>query len=90
MRDVLDKFTLPRSTGDHICLVHPPLGMSIDSMQLIAMSAKNHLPMDVVKMVTRDILLALDYLHTERKLVHTGMKETKAHWMKLADFLLEI
>ncbi|CAG7935275.1 unnamed protein product [Penicillium salamii] len=74
VRDVLDKFTLPRSTGDHICLVHPPLGMSIDSMQLIAMSAKNHLPMDVVKMVTRDILLALDYLHTERKLVHTDIK----------------
>ncbi|CAG8359102.1 unnamed protein product [Penicillium salamii] len=85
LRDFFDKFTLPRSTGDNLCIVHTPLGMSINDMHSIAMSAEHHLPLDIVKSVTRDVLLALDYMHTECKLIHTGMKDTKSHRMELAD-----
>ncbi|CAG8354151.1 unnamed protein product [Penicillium salamii] len=71
VRDVLDTFTLPRPGGDHQCLVQKPLWESLQDLHYIMPHAR--LEVDILKSAIKQMLLALDYLHTECKLVHTGM-----------------
>ncbi|PIL26709.1 hypothetical protein GSI_11188 [Ganoderma sinense ZZ0214-1] len=52
------------------CLVHKPLLMS-----LFTFRNGNKLPEDFLKLVLQHVLLALDYLHSEAKLIHTDINE---------------
>ena len=49
------------------CLVHKPLLTSLSTFR-----NGRKLPEDFVQAVLQHVLLALDYLHSEAKLVHTG------------------
>jgi len=51
-------------------LVHDPLGMSVATFG--ELMPGGHLSEDVLKAVLKHLLLALDYLHSEGKMVHTG------------------
>lgn len=51
-------------------MVHEPLGMSVKTLQQLM--PNQLLPEDVLKSVLKFLLLALDCLHSEAKMVHTS------------------
>lgn len=70
VRSMLGTLTLPRDGGDHCCLVQEPLWDSLHDLRQRA-----HPPRfseDLLKQTLVQIFQALDFLHTECKLVHTG------------------
>jgi serine/threonine-protein kinase SRPK3 len=69
---LLDHFIHSGPNGDHSCLVFEPLGESVLSLQ--KRSEHGSLPLNNVKMIARQVLLALDYLHSYCNLIHTGLK----------------
>lgn len=70
IRKALDIFTIPRSGGDHPCFVQRPMWESF--RDLLYRNANHRFPEELLKSGLTQIFLALDYLHTECKLVHTG------------------
>lgn len=70
IRKALDIFTIPRSGGDHLCLVQKPMWESF--RDLLYRNPCHRFTEDLLKAGLIQVFLALDYLHTECKLVHTG------------------
>ena len=72
VRTVSDKFHLSSTDGSHFyqCLVHPPLGMSL--YELRNRCPRKVFPENLLKPTLIHILLALDFLHTEARVIHTG------------------
>lgn len=69
----------PDGYGTHDCLVHPPLGISLD--QLTALLPDGVMTSAMVRTTMRNILAALDFLHTEAGVIHTGRKHFDLlHW----------
>ncbi|KAJ5958871.1 serine/threonine protein kinase variant, partial [Penicillium vulpinum] len=58
--------------NQHYCLVQKPLWESL--YDLHAIMPEGRMDPRLVKSAVRQVLLAPDYLHTERKLVHTDIK----------------
>lgn len=70
VRMLLDSFEISGPHGRHHCLVHEPLGMSLYDLQ---MRARNRVfSKDVLRTSTRQLLAALDFLHTQAGIIHTG------------------
>ncbi|KAL4886849.1 kinase-like domain-containing protein [Aspergillus karnatakaensis] len=69
VRKALDVFTIPRSSGDHPCLVQKPMWESF--RDLMYRNPNHRFTEDLLKAGLMQIFLALDYLHSECKLVHT-------------------
>lgn len=69
VRKLLDHFYIQGPHG-HVCLVHEPLGMSADV--LVKMSPGQVMSLDDMKPGIRQLLVALDFLHSECHIVHTG------------------
>ncbi|KAG8220000.1 kinase-like protein [Butyriboletus roseoflavus] len=67
----LDSFTHP-GPENHICIVFEPLGENL--LALIARNKKKGVPQPLVKLIARQVLLGLQYLHDECDLVHTDIK----------------
>ncbi|KAI1135858.1 kinase domain protein [Hypoxylon sp. FL0543] len=68
----LDTFVLPRPGGDHCCLVQKPMW---DSWQdLLLRNPANRFTDDLLKAGLKQLFLALDFLHTECRIVHTDIK----------------
>jgi serine/threonine-protein kinase SRPK3 len=61
---LLDNFQVSSTQGRHLCLVHKPMG--------IFSKIDGGLPVPLVKVVAKQLLLALDFLHRECHMVHTG------------------
>jgi hypothetical protein len=70
-RNLLDSFDVSDPDGTHRCLVHPPLGESI--MTFLHRNPEARLPAPVMAFVLRRLFQALDFLHTECRVIHTGM-----------------
>lgn len=68
----LDSFTHTVSSVAHICISFEPLGANI--LSLIEKNRRKGVPPCVVKSITRQVLLGLQYLHEECDLVHTDIK----------------
>ncbi|KAI0090519.1 kinase-like domain-containing protein [Irpex rosettiformis] len=71
---LLDDFTIEGPNGTHICLVLERYRNSLDTLWRDDDGVRHALPTDLVKIITRDVLLALTYLHEECGLVHTDIK----------------
>ena len=68
---ITDYFQLEGEKGNHLCLVQRPLGESLSDYQTRIEGGK--IPEDKIRYILRNILSALDYLHTCCSIVHTGM-----------------
>lgn len=66
----LDTFKITTSEGYHHCLVHKPLGLRLLDLQNLFPSGM--LPENILKLTLTHVLLALDFLHTEAQVIHTG------------------
>ncbi|KAG8910694.1 hypothetical protein FRC01_006186, partial [Tulasnella sp. 417] len=58
--------------GAHLCLVMEPLGMDLAAYRQSFPGSK--LPLPAVKRLTKQTLLALDYLHLECHIIHSDLK----------------
>jgi hypothetical protein len=70
VRRLLDTFKIPRVTGEHVCLVHEPLGPSIEMLRNTLPDRR--LPKILLQNILKTLFLALDFLHNEAKMIHTG------------------
>lgn len=70
IRTTLDSFRVTGPDGEHLCLVHPPLWDSIGGF--LSRNPIGRLPTPMLKILLQRVLLALDFLHKECQLVHTG------------------
>ncbi|KAK0753564.1 kinase-like domain-containing protein [Schizothecium vesticola] len=72
VRAALDIFSLPRTGGDHRCLVQKPMW---DSWRdLLRRNPAQRFSLPLLTAGLRHVLLALDYLHNECQLVPTDIK----------------
>ena len=68
----LDSFIHTASPATHICITFEPLGANL--LSLIEKNRRKGVPPCVVKSITKQVLLGLQYLHDECDLVHTDIK----------------
>ncbi|PWY95934.1 kinase domain protein [Aspergillus sclerotioniger CBS 115572] len=71
VRTALDTFTIPRSGGNHGVLVQKPMWESFRHLQY--RNPSHRFSEDLLRMGLVQVLMALDYLHTECRLVHTDI-----------------
>ncbi|KXN81041.1 Serine/threonine-protein kinase SRPK [Leucoagaricus sp. SymC.cos] len=64
-------FTAESEAGGHICFVTEALSSSLENLQK---PGQNRFPLPVAKRITKQVLLALDYLHRECGYIHTDLK----------------
>lgn len=70
LRNALDTFTLRSPKGEHQCLVHKPMWGS--TRELLSRNKSRRFTEDLLKALLCRLFQALDYLHTEAHLIHTG------------------
>ncbi|RDX56243.1 kinase-like protein [Lentinus brumalis] len=68
----LDSFDHVGTDDKHICLVFEPLGENL--LALIERHKKTGVAVDLVRVIAKQMLLGLQYLHDECDLVHTDIK----------------
>lgn len=71
VRTLLDTFYIDGPEDKHRCLVHLPLWESV--LTFLRRNPVERLPSVIVAVVLRRLFLALDYLHTECQIIHTGL-----------------
>ncbi|KAJ3576142.1 hypothetical protein NP233_g617 [Leucocoprinus birnbaumii] len=67
-----DSFSHQGPESSHVCIVFEPLGENL--LALIERNKKKGVPKALVKVITKQVLLGLQYLHDECDLVHTDIK----------------
>ncbi|OQE10811.1 hypothetical protein PENVUL_c003G02530 [Penicillium vulpinum] len=72
LRTALDTFTISHQGSGHHCLAQKPMWGSF--RDLMYRTPARRLSEDLLKTGLKQVFLALDYLHTECKLVHTDIK----------------
>ena len=70
LRDALDTFTLQGPNGEHQCIAHKPL--LENTQQLLRRNPSHRFTEDLLRVFLHRLLSALDYLHTDAHLIHTG------------------
>src|SRR3954447_23496221 len=69
---LLDSFNHKGPNGVHVCMVFEVLGDNL--LGLIKRWNHRGIPMPLVKQITKQVLLGLDYLHRECGIIHTDLK----------------
>lgn len=69
---LLDSFEHRGPHGVHVCMVFEVLGENL--LGLIKRWNHRGIPMPLVKQITKQVLLGLDYLHRECGIIHTDLK----------------
>jgi serine/threonine-protein kinase SRPK3 len=69
---IVDDFRHTGPNGKHVCMVFEILGDNI--LNMIEKHQEDGVPIPVVKHITRCALIALDYLHSQRQIIHTDIK----------------
>lgn len=70
IRRLLDSFKVTGPHGNHVVLVFEPAQMSLRDMKVVFRS--DGFEVDFVKGAITELLKALDFLHTQEGIVHTG------------------
>ncbi|AEO68653.1 uncharacterized protein THITE_2118248 [Thermothielavioides terrestris NRRL 8126] len=71
VRLALDSFELPGNKGPHVCIVHEPLGLSLAELRDMF---GGQIPPYILKGFAYRMLMALDFLHREARVVHTDIQ----------------
>ena len=71
---MLDAFEITGESGPHQCLVYDPLGLTLSDVRRLC---DGRIPGEMLKGIINYLLLALDFLHTEARVVHTGMLQSQ-------------
>lgn len=69
---LLDSFEHKGPNGVHVCMVFEVLGENL--LGLIKRWNHRGIPMQLVKQITKQVLLGLDYLHRDCGIIHTDLK----------------
>jgi serine/threonine-protein kinase SRPK3 len=69
---LLDSFEHRGPNGVHVCMVFEVLGENL--LGLIKRWNHRGIPMPLVKQITKQVLLGLDYLHRDCGIIHTDLK----------------
>ena len=69
---LLDSFEHKGPNGTHVCMVFEVLGENL--LGLIKRWNHRGIPVPLVKQITKQVLLGLDYLHRECGIIHTDLK----------------
>ncbi|KAJ9099262.1 hypothetical protein QFC21_004143 [Naganishia friedmannii] len=69
---LLDDFRHEGENGSHVCMVFEVLGENL--LGLIKRYQHRGVPQHIVKQITKQVLMGLDYLHTECGIIHTDLK----------------
>jgi serine/threonine-protein kinase SRPK3 len=72
IRSLLDSFDVHGLKEPHRCLVHPPLGDNLSTF--LQRNPVRRLPKPILAFVLYRLFLALDYLHRECQIIHTGLR----------------
>ncbi|KAH7085434.1 kinase domain-containing protein [Paraphoma chrysanthemicola] len=72
VRTALDIFTIPRQGGDHRCLVQ--ISMWASFKDLLNRNPSHRFTEELLRAGLSQVLLALDYLHSECNIIHTDIK----------------
>jgi serine/threonine-protein kinase SRPK3 len=70
IRGLLGTFEIAGPTGQHLCLVHPPMHMTIWDLQYMNTSRRLNKPL--LRWTLSNVLNALALLHEEAEVIHTG------------------
>ncbi|KAG6203010.1 hypothetical protein E4U35_004725 [Claviceps purpurea] len=73
IRTPIDAFEMKGALGTHSCLVFEPMRETLWRFQ--QRWPRQRLPLDAIKLHMLYLLKALDYLHTECRLIHTDIKD---------------
>jgi serine/threonine-protein kinase SRPK3 len=68
---LVDDFRIKGPHGEHQCIVFEALGQDIKGVRDRFKDCK--LPISLLKQVSKQLLLALDYLHVKCEIIHCGM-----------------
>eukprot|EP00250_Pteridium_aquilinum_P028109 c36598_g1_i1 orf=230-1912(+) len=69
---LLDNFKHSGPNGHHVCMVFEYLGDNL--LTLIKCHDYKGLPLEMVKHISRHVLVGLDYLHRQLSIIHTDLK----------------
>jgi len=69
---LIDHFKHSGPNGQHLCMVLEFLGDSL--LRLIRYNHHSHLDLNKVREICKCVLIGLDYLHRELKIIHTDLK----------------
>jgi serine/threonine protein kinase len=75
IRGLFETFKIDGPSGQHLCLVHPPMHMTIRELQY--QNPSHQLNEQILKWTLFNVLNALSFLHEEAKVIHTG----KMFWL---------
>ena len=69
---LVDNFRHTGPNGSHVCMVFEVLGENL--LGLIKRYQHRGVPQHIVKQIAKQVLLGLDYLHNECRIIHTDLK----------------
>lgn len=76
VRRMREAFEIPGEVGPHTCLVHNPLSITLSDIRAMA---GGQIPESLLKPMVYGLLLALNFLHSEADVVHTGIYKSTRH-----------
>jgi len=65
-------FEVTGANGSYRCLIHEPLSLALSNVQQLS---GGRVLEEILKPIINYLLVALDFLHTEAKAVHTDIQE---------------
>jgi serine/threonine-protein kinase SRPK3 len=80
-----DEFVHHGPHGNHLCLVFKAMGPDMSKYRRLF--PKQRIPVPLMKQISRQLLLALSYLHDTCHAIHTGKTYAKLWFYKEADCL---
>lgn len=72
MIEFVESFKVQGANGDHVCMAFEVLGCTI--LKLIVDSNYKGLPLNQVRLIIKQILQGLSYLHDSCSIIHTDLK----------------